>query len=75
MADIDGQAKIWLVVNPAVGLPLFLGAVAVTALLVHAAVLNKTTWFPSFIEGGKAKIAATTVAPAVPAVVLPEVKK
>ncbi len=74
MADIDGQAKIWLVVSPSVGLPLFLGAVAVTALLVHAAVLKNTTWFPAFIEGGK-KSAVTHVAPAVPAVVVPEIKK
>ena len=75
MADIDGQAKMWLVVNPSVGLPLFLGAVAVTALLVHAAILNNTTWFPAFMEGGKAKATVTQMAPAAPAVVLPEIKK
>jgi light-harvesting protein B-800-850 alpha chain len=74
MADIDGQAKIWLVVNPAAGLPLFLGGVALTALLVHAAILGNTTWFPAFIEGGKAKAAITQVAPAAPAVVAPQVK-
>ena len=74
MADIDGQAKMWLVVDPSVGLPLFLGAVAVTALLVHAAVLNNTTWFPAFIEGGKAKVAVSQPAPAAPAVVAPAVR-
>ena len=63
MADIDGQAKLWLVVNPTIGLPLFLGAVAITALLVHAAVLTHSTWFPAFIQGGKAKVAITHVIP------------
>ena len=77
MADIDGQAKIWLVVNPSAGLPLFLGAVAVTALLVHAAVLQNTTWFPAFIQGGKEKVTVTQpapAAPAAPAVVVPQVR-
>jgi len=63
MADIDGQAKIWLVVKPTIGLPLFLGAVAITALLVHAAVLTHSTWFPAFIQGGKGKVAITHVLP------------
>ncbi len=55
------QAKIWLVVKPTVGLPLFLGAVAVTSLLVHSALLNNTSWFPAFYNGGPA---AAVVAPA-----------
>ena len=63
MADIDGQAKLWLVVKPTIGLPLMLGAVAITALLVHAAVLTHSTWFPAFIQGGKAKVAITHVLP------------
>ncbi len=45
------QSKIWLVVNPTVGLPLFLGAVAVIAFTVHFAVLSHTTWFSSYWEG------------------------
>jgi light-harvesting protein B-800-850 alpha chain len=52
------QGKIWLVVNPNVGLPLFLGTVMLIALLVHGAVLSNTTWFPKYWEG-KAKVAAT----------------
>ena len=75
MADVDGQAKIWLVVNPSVGLPLFFGGVALTALIVHAGILGHTKWFPAYIEGGKAKVAAPTVAPAAPAVVAPGIKK
>lgn len=57
------QAKIWLVVKPTVGLPLFLGAVAVTSLLVHTAILNNTAWFPAFFNG-KAAPAAVAAAPA-----------
>jgi light-harvesting protein B-800-850 alpha chain len=59
----DGQHGIWLVVKPTVGLPLLLGAVAITALLVHAAVLTHSTWFPAFMQGGKAKVAITHVLP------------
>ena len=51
--DVDGQSGIWLVVPPKIGLPLFLGAVALTALLVHAAILTHTTWFPAFMQGKK----------------------
>nr|P35090.1 RecName: Full=Light-harvesting protein B-800/820 alpha chain; AltName: Full=Antenna pigment protein alpha chain [Rhodoblastus acidophilus] len=51
------QGKIWTVVNPAVGLPLLLGSVAITALLVHLAVLTHTTWFPAFTQGGLKKAA------------------
>jgi light-harvesting protein B-800-850 alpha chain len=59
------QARIWLVVQPTVGLPLFLGSVAVIALLVHYSVLSHTTWYADFLQGGKkAKAAAAeTTAP------------
>lgn len=46
------QGRIWTVVNPSVGLPLFLGAVAGTSLLVHTAVLSNTTWMADFFNGG-----------------------
>ena len=59
------QKEIWLVVKPTVGLPLFLGSVAVTSLLVHYSVLTHTTWFSAFLEGGaKAKAEASAPAPA-----------
>ncbi len=45
------QGRIWCVVNPTVGLPLFLGGVAVISLIVHFSVLANTTWFPAFIQG------------------------
>jgi light-harvesting protein B-800-850 alpha chain len=52
------QAKIWLVVKPTVGLPLFLGTVLIISLLVHNAVLSHTTWFPAFMQGGKRSAAS-----------------
>ena len=51
------QGRIWCVVNPTVGLPLFLGAVAVTSLLVHGAVLSHSTWYGALYQGGKGKTA------------------
>lgn len=51
------QGKIWLVVKPTVGLPLFLGGVAVIALAVHAAVLTNTKWYPAYYSG-RAAVAA-----------------
>ncbi len=45
------QARLWLVVKPGVGIPLLLGGVAITSLIVHAAVLSHTTWYPAFYEG------------------------
>jgi light-harvesting protein B-800-850 alpha chain len=61
------QKEIWCVVNPSVGLPLFLGAVAGIALIVHASVLNHTTWFAAYWNGsaGKASV-GSTVTPATP---------
>ncbi|MCW2276497.1 light-harvesting protein [Rhodoblastus acidophilus] len=52
------QAKIWTVVPPSVGLPLFLGTVTVIAILVHLAILTHTTWFPAYWQGGSKKAAA-----------------
>ncbi len=46
------QGRLWCVVNPSVGLPLFLGAVAITSLVVHFAVLSNSDWFTAFIQGG-----------------------
>jgi len=61
------QGKIWLVVKPTVGLPLFFGGVTVIALAVHAAILTHTDWYPAYYSG-KAKVAqalaSTSAAPA-----------
>jgi light-harvesting protein B-800-850 alpha chain len=62
------QGKIWLVVKPTVGLPLFLGGVAVIALAVHAAVLTNTKWYPAYYSG---KAAVAAVLPAKTAMAAP----
>jgi light-harvesting protein B-800-850 alpha chain len=51
------QGRIWTVVNPNHGLPLFLGSVAIIALLVHYAILSHTTWFSAYWQGGTKKSA------------------
>jgi light-harvesting protein B-800-850 alpha chain len=45
------NAKMWLVVKPTVGVPLFLTAVAVGSFAVHVAVLSNTTWVSDFLKG------------------------
>jgi light-harvesting protein B-800-850 alpha chain len=60
------NAKMWLVVKPTVGIPLFLGAVAVGSFAVHVAVLSNTTWVADFLSGkpiGSGMAAATLVLP------------
>ncbi|MBC6407637.1 MAG: light-harvesting protein [Rhodobacteraceae bacterium] len=59
------NAKMWLVVPPAVGVPVFLGAVAVGSFSVHVAVLSNTSWVSDFLSGqplgsGDAQSAALT---------------
>ena len=57
--------KIWCVVKPTVGIPLFLGAVAVSSFAVHYMLLTHTTWLPAYYNGK----AATTAAVQVPSTV------
>lgn len=54
------QGRIWCVVNPTVGLPLFLGSVAITSLIVHYSVLSNTSWIGSYWSG-KAKVKVASV--------------
>jgi len=60
------QGRMWTVVRPTVGIPIFLGAVAVVSLIVHYSILTHTTWFPAFLEGGHKKVSMEiqTTAPA-----------
>lgn len=46
------QGRIWCVVKPTLGLPLFLGIVLLTSLIVHFSVLWNTGYFPAFWSGG-----------------------
>ncbi len=45
------QSRMWLVVNPTIGIPLFLGGVIVVSFTVHFAILDNTSWFPAFFGG------------------------
>ena len=58
------KAKMWLVVKPTVGVPLFLSAVAVGSFAVHVAVLSNTSWVSYFLSGkelGSGDMAAATL--------------
>jgi light-harvesting protein B-800-850 alpha chain len=60
------QGRIWCVVNPTVGLPLFLGSVAAISFIVHGAVLSNSSWYKEFYNGvpmTKSADASKTVAP------------
>ena len=50
--------KIWCVVKPTVGIPLFLGAVAVSSFAVHYMLLTHPTWLPAYYNGKAATTAA-----------------
>ena len=67
--------KIWTVVNPSVGIPVFLGAVAVTSFAVHLALVSNTTWIKAYHNGSAGKAVATAAAAAPPAVEAPVAKK
>ena len=49
--------KMWCVVKPSVGLPLFLSAVAISSFLVHVALVMNTTWIKDYHQGNQ-KVAA-----------------
>jgi len=53
--------KMWCVVKPSVGIPLFLSAVAIGSFSVHLAVVSNTTWVKGFLNG---KAPAAVTAPA-----------
>jgi light-harvesting protein B-800-850 alpha chain len=53
--------KIWLVVKPTVGIPIFLGAVAVGSFAVHLALVMNTTWIRAYHNGSAGKTASLQV--------------
>ena len=55
--------KMWTVVRPQVGVPIFLISVAVASFSVHLAITLNTTWVKGFLNG-KAPVAAVAAAPA-----------
>ncbi len=60
------NAKMWLVVKPTVGVPLFLTAVAVGSFAVHVAVLSNTSWVADFLSGKPLGTGAMAAAEMVP---------
>jgi light-harvesting protein B-800-850 alpha chain len=58
--------KLWCVVKPSTGIPLLLGAVAVSSFAVHYALLTHTTWLPKYYDG-KAAVTAPAATSATPA--------
>jgi len=65
--------KLWLVVKPTVGVPLFLGAVAVGSFSVHLAIMSNTTWVKKFLNGA-GTAAAVAETPAKVSLAPPEAK-
>jgi light-harvesting protein B-800-850 alpha chain len=43
--------KMWCVVKPSVGIPLFIAAIAVASFSVHLAIVSNTTWVKKFLNG------------------------
>jgi len=56
------NGRIWCVVNPTVGLPLFIGGVALTSLTVHHYVLSNTSWIGDYWKGSS-KTSVSEVVP------------
>lgn len=57
------EGKIWTVVKPNTGVPLFLGTIVVMVFTVHYAILSHTTWFSAYWQGS-ATAPMTAAAPA-----------
>ncbi|MFO1330585.1 MAG: light-harvesting protein [Rubrivivax sp.] len=54
--------KLWCVVKPSVGIPLFLSAVAVSSFAVHLALLNTAPWLKAYYAGGTKAVATAAAA-------------
>jgi light-harvesting protein B-800-850 alpha chain len=58
--------KLWLVVKPSVGIPLFLGAVAVSSFAVHLTLVLNTPWLKNYYNGNAAPAKAAAVSTEAP---------
>jgi light-harvesting protein B-800-850 alpha chain len=65
------QGRIWCVVNPTVGLPAFLGSVALISFTVHFAVLDNTDWMKRYWRGADPAPATASAATPVTAMAAP----
>ena len=50
--------KMWCVVKPSVGIPIIIGAVAVTSFAVHLALTLNTTWVKKYLNGSAAQVSS-----------------
>ncbi|WP_090045578.1 light-harvesting protein [Limnohabitans sp. 2KL-27] len=57
-------SKMWCVVKPSVGIPVFIAAVAISSFSVHLALTTNTTWVKSFLNGGTKVVATAPTADA-----------
>ena len=75
MADVDGQAKIWLIVPPTIGLPFLLISVALIAVIIHIGFAANSTWYKKYLNGTYKTVTITQPAsiPA-PAAIAPQVR-
>ncbi len=48
--------KLWCVVKPSVGIPLFLSAVAISSFAVHLTLLNTAPWLKNYYVGGSGEV-------------------
>ena len=55
--------KLWTVVKPTVGIPIFIAAVAIASFSVHLAITLNTTWVKAFLNGNGATAAVVVQMP------------
>ncbi len=55
------NARMWTVVNPTVGLPLFFVGVAATSLIVHASIMTNSDFMGKFWSGEDMDTASVSV--------------
>jgi light-harvesting protein B-800-850 alpha chain len=57
-------SKMWCVVKPSVGIPVFIAAVAVASFSVHLALTINTSWVKNSLNGNAKVVAAAPAADA-----------
>lgn len=48
------NGRLWTVVSPNVGVPIFFIFLVLTSLYIHLQVMLQTTWFADFVQGSAA---------------------
>lgn len=50
------NGRMWTVLSPNVGVPIFFAALVITSLTIHYHLLTKTTYFTDFLRGTSAAV-------------------